>query len=61
MKKGLAILAKGPSAIIPATDQLMTADSNTQINDLFAEFFAKPEMTVKDAQKRFVALIASAK
>jgi glucose/mannose transport system substrate-binding protein len=61
MKKGLAILAKGPSAIIPAPDQLMTADSNTQINDLFAEFFAKPEMTVKDAQKRFVALIASAK
>jgi glucose/mannose transport system substrate-binding protein len=61
MKKGLAILAKGPSAIIPAPDQLMTADSNTQINDLFAEFFAKPQMTVKDAQKRFVALIASAK
>lgn len=61
MKKGLAILAKGPTAIIPAPDQLMTADSNTQINDLFAEFFAKPEMTVKDAQKRFVALIASAK
>lgn len=61
MKKGLAILAKGPSAIIPAPDQLMTADSNTQINDLFAEFFAKPQMAVKDAQKRFVALIASAK
>jgi glucose/mannose transport system substrate-binding protein len=61
MKKGIAILAKGPSAVIPAPDQLMTADSNTQINDLFAEFFAKPAMTVKDAQKRFVALVASAK
>ena len=61
MKKGLAILAKGPSAIIQAPDQLMTADTNTQINDLMTEFFAKPEMTVKDAQKRFVALIASAK
>jgi glucose/mannose transport system substrate-binding protein len=59
MKKGLAILAKG--AIISAPDQLMTADSLTQINDLFAEFFAKPEMTVKDAQKRFAALVASAK
>ncbi len=59
MKKGLAILAKG--SVIPAPDQLMTADSLTQINDLFAEFFSKPEMTVKDAQKRFVALIASAK
>jgi glucose/mannose transport system substrate-binding protein len=61
MKKGIAILAKGPSAIIPAPDQLMTADSNTQINDLFAEFFAKPEMKPQDAQKRFAALIASAK
>jgi glucose/mannose transport system substrate-binding protein len=61
MKKGLAILAKGPSAIIPAPDQLMTAGSNTQINDLYAEFFARPEMTVKDAQRRFVALIASAR
>ena len=39
----------------------MTADSNTQINDLFAEFFSKPEMSPKDAQKRFAALIASAK
>jgi len=59
MKKGIAILAKG--SIIQATDQLMTADSNTQINDLFAEFFAKPEMTAKDAQKRFAGLIATAK
>jgi glucose/mannose transport system substrate-binding protein len=61
MKKGIAILAKGPAAIIPATDQLMTADSNTQINDLFAEFFAKPEMKPQDAQKRFAALVAKAK
>jgi len=59
MKKGLAILAKG--AIIPAPDQLMTADSNTQINDLFAEFFAKPQLTVKEAQKRFADLVGSAK
>ena len=61
MKKGLAILAKGPGAIIQATDQLMTPDSATQVNDLFAEFFAKPEMTVKAAQKRFADLIAAAK
>jgi len=59
MKKGLAILAKG--AFIPAPDQLMTADSNTQINDLFAEFFAKPQLTVKEAQKRFADLVGSAK
>jgi glucose/mannose transport system substrate-binding protein len=59
MKKGLAILAKG--AIIPAPDQLMTADSLTQINDLFSEFFAKPAMTVKEAQKRFADLVGKAK
>jgi glucose/mannose transport system substrate-binding protein len=58
MKKGLAILAKG--AIIPAPDQLMTPDSLTQINDLFAEFFKRPELTVKEAQKRFAALVKSA-
>ncbi len=61
MKKGLAILAKGPGSTIQATDQLMTPDSATQVNDLFAEFFAKPELTAKDAQKRFAALIAAAK
>jgi glucose/mannose transport system substrate-binding protein len=58
MKKGLAILAKG--AIIQAPDQLMTADSLTQINDLFSEFFKRPDMSVKEAQKRFAALVASA-
>jgi glucose/mannose transport system substrate-binding protein len=59
MKKGLAILAK-EGAVIPATDQLMSADSLTQINDLFAEFFKKPDLSVKEAQKRFAALVASA-
>jgi glucose/mannose transport system substrate-binding protein len=59
MKKGIAILAKG--SIIQSTDELLTADSAAQVNDLFSEFFAKPEMTVKEAQKRFAALIATAK
>jgi glucose/mannose transport system substrate-binding protein len=59
MKKGLAILSKG--ATIPDVNILMTPDSLTQINDLFAEFFKKPELTTADAQKRFAALIASAK
>jgi glucose/mannose transport system substrate-binding protein len=59
MKKGLDILAKGN--IIPETNQMMTEDTNTQINDLFAEFFATPSMTTEDAQKRFVSIIASAK
>ncbi|WP_442580050.1 ABC transporter substrate-binding protein [Mesorhizobium sp. ASY16-5R] len=58
MKKGLEILAKGN--VIPAPDQLMSADSLTRINDLFAEFFNTPTMTVEDAQKRFVDLVAAA-
>jgi glucose/mannose transport system substrate-binding protein len=58
MKKGLDILAKGN--VIPSPDQLMSADSLTRINDLFAEFFNTPAMTVEDAQKRFVDLVASA-
>jgi glucose/mannose transport system substrate-binding protein len=58
MRKGLDILAKGN--IVPDTTQMMTEDGNTQINDLFAEFFATPSMTPEDAQKRFVDIIASA-
>jgi glucose/mannose transport system substrate-binding protein len=58
MKKGLDILAKGNT--VPSTNQMMTEDSNTQINDLFAEFFATPAMTPEAAQKRFVDIIAKA-
>jgi glucose/mannose transport system substrate-binding protein len=58
MKKGLDILAKGN--IIPDVVQLLTEDSNNQVKDLFAEFFATPTMTPEDAQKRFAEIIASA-
>ena len=58
MKKGLDILAKGN--IIEGTDQLMSADSQKQKEDLFSEFFATPSMTPEDAQKRFADIIASA-
>lgn len=58
MKKGLDILAKGNT--VPDTTQLVTEDTNTQINDLFAEFFASPSMTPDDAQKRFADIIAAA-
>ena len=56
MKKGLDILAKGNT--IPDTNQLMTEDSLTQVNDLFAEFFATPTMTPEDAHKRFAAIVS---
>lgn len=58
MKKGLDILAKGN--IIQSPDQLMSADSLTQINDLFVEFFNDPSITAADAQKRFAELVANA-
>jgi glucose/mannose transport system substrate-binding protein len=57
MKKGLEILAKGN--VIQGTDQLLSADSQKQKEDLFSEFFAST-MTPEDAQKRFADIIASA-
>ncbi|SHM77917.1 carbohydrate ABC transporter substrate-binding protein, CUT1 family [Roseibium suaedae] len=58
MRKGLDILAKGN--VIATPDQLMSADSVTQINDLFVEFFNDPSITAKDVQTRFAAIVADA-
>ncbi len=58
MKKGLDILAKGNT--IPDTNQLMTEDTNNQLNDLFVEFFKTPSLTPEDAQKRYAEIIANA-
>jgi len=58
MKKGLDILAKGD--IIASVDQLLSADTQKQKEDLAAEFFANPSLTVEDAQKRFAEIIAAA-
>lgn len=57
MKKGLAILKEGN--VLKSTDELITPDTNTQINDLMSEFFSTA-LTPEDAQKRFAALIGSA-
>ena len=57
MKKGLEILKSGN--VLKSTDELITPDTNTQINDLMSEFFSTA-MTPEDAQKRFTALIESA-
>jgi glucose/mannose transport system substrate-binding protein len=58
MKKGLDILAKGN--VVEWVDQLLSADSQKQKEDLFSEFFANASMTPEDAQKRFADIIASA-
>ncbi|MCO5732732.1 ABC transporter substrate-binding protein [Rhizobium sp. SSA_523] len=58
MKKGLDVLAKGN--ILKSTDQLLSADTQKQKEDLFSEFFANASMTPEAAQKRFADIIASA-
>jgi glucose/mannose transport system substrate-binding protein len=58
MKKGLEILAAGNT--LPDTNQLNTEDTNTQLNDLFVEFFNDESITAEDAQARFVDIIAQA-
>lgn len=58
MKKGLDILAKGNT--ITSVDQLLSADTQKQKEDLAAEFFSNPSLSVEDAQKRFAEIIASA-
>lgn len=58
MKKGLEILAKGN--VIESTDQLVSPDTATQINDLMSAFFNDPAMTKEDAQAKFAEIIANA-
>ncbi|WP_105382364.1 ABC transporter substrate-binding protein [Neorhizobium alkalisoli] len=58
MKKGLDILAKGN--IIKSTDQLVSADTQKQKEDLMSEFFANASITPEAAQKRFADIIGSA-
>ena len=52
------ILAMG--SVMPWTDQLLSQDTQKQKEDLFSEFFAKPDMPVEEAQKRFADIVASA-
>lgn len=59
MKKGLAILDKGE--VVKSVDELLSADTQKQKEDLFSEFFANGStLTVEDAQKRFADIVASA-
>lgn len=58
MKQGLELLAEGK--LLPDTNQLVTPDTTSQINDLFAQFFADPSMSAADAQAEFADIIARA-
>jgi glucose/mannose transport system substrate-binding protein len=58
MKKGLAILAAGN--VIQGTDELISPDTATQINDLMSAFFNDPSVTPEAAQAQFAEIISNA-
>jgi glucose/mannose transport system substrate-binding protein len=57
MQKGLEILSAGN--IMPSGDQNLTPDTQTQIEDLMAEFWSS-DMSAADAQARYADIIARA-
>lgn len=59
MKKGLDIL-KSPDNVVPAGTQLFDADTTGQMNDLLAEFWTNPKMSVEEAYDTWVGIIEDA-
>ena len=57
MQKGLGILADG--GVLPSGDQSLSADTQTQIEDLMAQFWSG-DMPAADAQAKYVDIIARA-
>ncbi|MDA9208285.1 ABC transporter substrate-binding protein [Octadecabacter sp.] len=58
MQQGLAILASG-EGILPSADISFSADTQTQIEDLMAEFWSS-DLSAEEAQARYADIIASA-
>ncbi len=58
MRKGLDILESGNT--VPDNNQLLSPDTNNQLNDLFAEFFNDHDIDIDDAQERFVEIVRNA-
>ena len=59
MKVGLEIL-KDPDHVIQGAGIFLTQDSVGQLDDLWAEAWANPDLSVEEIQQRFVDIIASA-
>lgn len=57
MQKGLGILAEG--GVLPSSDITFSADTQTQIEDLMAQFWSG-DMSAADAQARYADLIEDA-
>jgi len=58
MKKGLAILAEG--SILPDGNQVLSPDTQGQIEDLMVEFWSDTSLSAADAQARYASIIADA-
>ena len=58
MQQGLAILASG-EGVLPSADISFSADTQTQIEDLMAEFWSS-DLSAEDAQARYADIIANA-
>jgi glucose/mannose transport system substrate-binding protein len=58
MKKGLEILKAGN--VLQSTDELISPDTTTQMNDVISQFFSDMSMTPEDAQKRYAEIIGAA-
>ncbi len=58
MKKGLKILADG--AILADSNQVLTPDTQGQLEDLMVEFWSSEDVSAADAQARYADIIADA-
>ncbi|GAB4359366.1 MAG: ABC transporter substrate-binding protein [Oricola sp.] len=58
MQKGLALLKEGK--IVPSGNQLLSPDTQGQIEDLMTEFWSSDALSAEDAQKRYAEIIANA-
>ena len=57
-QKGLDLLANDQT--LPATEQLVSPDTITQLNDLMTEFWNTPSMTAAEVQEQYADIISSA-
>jgi glucose/mannose transport system substrate-binding protein len=58
MKKGLKILAEGK--VLPSGTQVLSPDTQGQLQDVINKFWADTSVTPEDAQKQYADIIASA-
>ncbi|MEZ5668289.1 MAG: ABC transporter substrate-binding protein [Alphaproteobacteria bacterium] len=59
MQKGLEILAD-PENVVPAMNNFFTEDTTGALNDLWTEFSFNRELSIDEAQERFVEIIENA-